>query len=108
MVAIEDATMANIGAAFKRWYGRCHAQKANMALFYFAGHGISMISQFLLPADFGNPDEPDDWENCINFSDMQVGMAKCAAQTQMFFVDACRAHSKEPTWEVTCGRLVPG
>jgi len=90
IVAIEDATMANISTAFKRWYGRCHAQKANMAVFYFAGHGISTISHFLLPADFGNPDEPDDWENCINFSDMQVGMAKCAAQTQMFFVDACR------------------
>lgn len=89
-VVIEDATMANIGAAFKRWYARCNAQKANMAMFYFAGHGISTISHFLLPADFGNPDEPDAWENCINFSDMQVGMAKCAAQAQMFFVDACR------------------
>lgn len=89
-VAIEEATMANVTAAFKRWYSRCDAQKANIAFFYFAGHGISMISQFLLPADFGNPDEPDDWENCINFTDMQVGMAKCSAQTQMFFVDACR------------------
>lgn len=89
-VAIEEATMANIDAAFKRWYARCNAKRENIAFFYFSGHGISTISQFLLPADFGNPGLPDDWDNCVDFTSMQVGMAKCAAQTQIFFVDACR------------------
>jgi hypothetical protein len=89
-VAIDEATMPNVDAAFKRWFDRCNAQKGNIAFFYFAGHGISTISQFLLPADFGNPDFLDDWKNCVDFTGMKGGMAKCAAQTQVFFVDACR------------------
>lgn len=89
-VMIEKSTMANVTNAFNQWYSRCNSDKGNIAFFYFAGHGINTVSQFLLPADFGDPARPDDWENCIDFTGLQVGMAKCAAQTQVFFVDACR------------------
>jgi hypothetical protein len=89
-VDIEEATMANIYDSFNRWYAQCNASKDKMAFFYFAGHGISTVSQFLLPADFGDPNLPNDWENCIDFTGMQTGMKKCAAQNQLFFVDACR------------------
>jgi hypothetical protein len=89
-IAVEEATMTQIDAAFNRWFERCNKDKRNIAFFYFAGHGINTISQFLLPADFGNPVFRDDWENCINFTNMRIGMARCNAQTQMFFVDACR------------------
>jgi caspase domain-containing protein len=87
---IDKATMANITTSFKDWFMRCNSGQGNIAFLYFAGHGISTIRQFLLPADFGNPDLPDDWENCIDFTGLQVGMAKCKAKTQLFFVDACR------------------
>jgi hypothetical protein len=90
-VDVEDATMANIEAAFARWYKRCDTDENNIALLYFAGHGIStMASQFLLPSDFGNPDLPDEWKNCIDGTGLQSGMAKCEANTQLFFIDACR------------------
>ena len=89
-VQVEKATMAAIQGAFKDWYQRCNEHEGNIAFFYFAGHGINTISQFLLPADFGNPDEPDDWENCIDGTGLQSGMAKCKAKTQLFFFDACR------------------
>jgi hypothetical protein len=90
-VNIEDSTMANIEAAFKRWYARCNSNEANIAFFYFAGHGISTIaSQYLLPSDFGDPEVPNDWDNCIDATGMQAGMFKCAANTQLFFFDACR------------------
>ncbi len=89
-VDVEDATMANIEEAFKRWYARCDQNTDTIAFLYFAGHGISTVSQFLLPSDFGNPDEPNEWENCIDATGLQAGMLKCAADTQLFFFDACR------------------
>jgi hypothetical protein len=93
-VDIERATMQNITDAFGRWYDRCKADHDNIAFFYFAGHGLSaVIGQFLLPGDFGNPDLPDDWANCIDFNGLQIGMRKCVAQTQLFFVDACRDYN---------------
>jgi len=90
-VPIEKATMANIRAAFKAWYARCDSSEENIAFFYFAGHGISTVSKFLLPADFGNPDLLENWDNCIDGSGLVDGMAtRCKAQTQFFFLDACR------------------
>lgn len=90
-VPIEKATMGNIEAAANRWFKRCNNLKANTALFYFAGHGIStIVGRYLLPADFGNPDFADDWKNCIDGSGLQSGMTKCKADHQYFFFDACR------------------
>lgn len=88
---IDDATMANIDDAFQRWFGRCDSDTGNIAFFYFAGHGIAtMSSQYLLPSDFGNPDRPNAWENCIDATGLQTGMRSCDADTQLFFLDACR------------------
>jgi hypothetical protein len=89
-VQVESATKQHIKDAFGRWEKRCSAQSDDIALFYFCGHGLSKTDQFLLPEDFGNPQLPNQWENCFNFSGMRVGMRKCAAQTQLFFIDACR------------------
>ncbi len=89
-IAVEDSTMENIEDALERWYKRCNSDQRNIALFYFAGHGLSTASQFLLASDFGNPDVPDDWKNCIDATGLQTGMLKSAADTQLFFLDTCR------------------
>lgn len=86
----EAATKTNIDAAFARWVNRCSARSDNVAFFYFCGHGIAKTAQYLLPEDFGDPSVPNRWKNCIDFDGMRSGMRKCAAQTQLFFVDACR------------------
>ncbi len=87
---IEAATFAKIKAAFNRWYKRCNADPANIAMFYIAGHGLELFSHLVLASDFGNPDLPDAWENCVDFTALRTGMRKCAADTQLFFVDTCR------------------
>ena len=90
-VTIEKSTMVNIDDAVAAWFRRCNANPQNIAFFYFAGHGIStVVGRYILPADFGNPDIPDDWKNCIDAAGLQVGMNKCKAQHQYFFLDACR------------------
>jgi hypothetical protein len=90
LVTIDRPVMANIQAAFNAWWKRCNDDPRNIALFYFAGHGLNTASQYLLPSDFGDPNFPDLWENCIDFTSLKVGMGANAARTQVFFVDACR------------------
>lgn len=87
---VETATYANIRSAFKRWLQRCSSHRDNIAFLYFCGHGLAREDQFILPEDFRDPAEPDPWANCINFDTTRVGMRACQAQTQIFFVDACR------------------
>tara|TARA_R110002074_G_scaffold106618_1_gene230391 strand:+ start:51969 stop:53105 length:1137 start_codon:yes stop_codon:yes gene_type:complete len=90
-INVEKADMANIRAATARWFQRCDSSGTNVAFFYFAGHGISTAKgRFLLPGDFGNPDVLNTWINCIDAGELQFGMAKCNAQHQYFFFDACR------------------
>jgi len=87
---VETATFDQIEAAFKRWTDRCSSNRDNLAFFYFCGHGLAKDDQFILPEDFKNPAFLDGWRNCINFDATRVGMRSCKAQTQIFFVDACR------------------
>ena len=61
-----------------------------ISLFSISPVMVNTVRQFLLAADFGNPANPDFWENCIDFSGMRSGMHKNAADTQLFFIDACR------------------
>jgi hypothetical protein len=89
-VDVEAATFGQIKAAFSRWVKRCSSHPENIAFFYFCGHGLQKEQQYLLPQDFADPDLLSMWENCINFDKMRTGMQSCKAQTQLFFVDACR------------------
>jgi len=89
-VDVESATFQNIEDAFNRWVKRCSSHPDNIAFFYFCGHGLHKDEQFLLPEDFGNPQFQNRWRNCINFDATRLGMRACKAQTQLFFVDACR------------------
>ena len=88
--AAHRATMVEVEAAITRWQARCHTHRDNIAWLYFCGHGLSKTSQYLLPEDFGNPALGNPWKNCIDFDGLRIGMRKCQAQTQLFFVDACR------------------
>ncbi len=77
-------------SSFAAWLKRCNSRPENAALFYFCGHGLSKVAQYLLPEDFGDPNVADIWKKCIDFNGLRIGMRKCRAQTQLFFVDACR------------------
>jgi len=88
-VPATSATMANIETAFSLWKRRCGTDAGNIAWFYFCGHGVSKDAQYLLPENYGDPGVFQ-WRNSIDFDGLRVGMRSCAAQTQLFFVDACR------------------
>lgn len=105
--ATDAATMAQIKRSFKAWTDRAGSHRDNIAVFYFCGHGVLKVNHFLLPSDFGDPTEQEAWENCIDFDGMRVGMRACAAQTQLFFVDACRETPPDLLTEIPKGhRLI--
>lgn len=87
--SVARATMQNIKDAFGRWYQRCDLFEANVALFYFCGHGLEPRELILLPEDFGsNP--LDIWDTAVDMTRTYYGMAECKARTQCYFIDACR------------------
>ena len=89
---VDAASMQNIKTAFTSWYGRSNANKDNVAIFYYSGHGMESEIMVLLPEDFGaSPLNP--WDNAIDFTATWYGMAECAAKTQCYFLDACREKS---------------
>jgi hypothetical protein len=90
--AIEAPTLVNVQKAYDRWRERCSRVPENIALLYFAGHGIctGSQSQFLLLDDFADVKTSNLWANCIDFFCMRDGLKGCKASTQLYFVDACR------------------
>lgn len=88
---VQRATLDNVKKAVREWKAAGHSNPDNLLLFYFVGHGIaSGTQQSLLLEDFGETDDAP-LETAIDFRKMHVGMSRCAARQQIYFIDACRA-----------------
>jgi hypothetical protein len=85
----EPATIANLRAAYGAWRARCDRNHDNVAMFYFCGHGVEKIEQYLLAEDFGDdPNNP--WLGSFAFDSTRLAFHACRAATQCFYIDACR------------------
>jgi hypothetical protein len=95
------ATRENVRQAALAWREDCNGHRDNIALFYFAGHGVqrSRSDAVLLMRDFahggGNP-----LYNAVDVNNLFEGMAPTAgrpemARTQLWFIDACRGFPAE-------------
>jgi hypothetical protein len=90
-VQLDGATYANVKAAFNRWRDRIWDDPDDVGFLYFSGHGFrGGGSVALLLEDFGE-DRKDPFENAFDFHTTRLGLAKCAAKRQHFFVDACQS-----------------
>jgi hypothetical protein len=88
-VNVRPANISNIRQAFSDWLDRCDEATDNVAIFYFCGHGVEKADHYLLAEDFGaNSNDP--WLGSFAFNQTREAFHKCKAQTQCFFVDACR------------------
>jgi hypothetical protein len=87
------ATMPKVQEAIAAWQARGNNNPDHLLLFFFCGHGISLLPDLaLLIEDFGqNPLAPLD--GAIDFRRFRQGMDECAAREQCYFVDACRVGS---------------
>lgn len=91
---IEFASKEALVAAIRAWRIRCDDDPGNLALFFFCGHGVGRgFDLALLARDFGSqPEQP--FAHSIWFEGMKEAMRSCAATRQLYFVDACRVHSR--------------
>jgi hypothetical protein len=89
---VADLRAAKIAA--ERWAARCQANRDNMAVFYFCGHGISQGEQAaLMLCDFGHPDRA--FDGAIDVNVLLGAMKNCSAVKQLFFFDCCRTAADE-------------
>lgn len=90
VVTVETATSSNLKKAFTRWRDLVDVRPDDVALFFFSGHGLKRDSQILLLEDFGS-DAKTPFDGAFNFDETWVGMARCEARRQYYFVDACQS-----------------
>ncbi|MER9771244.1 caspase family protein [Mesorhizobium sp. M0220] len=88
-VALADS--ANVRLAITEFFKRGDENADNLLIFYFCGHGIAAgTDTALLLSDYGaNP--LNALERAIDFRRLRIGMGRCKASEQCFFIDACRA-----------------
>lgn len=90
-IELEQATLANVKAAFNRWRDRIWDDPNAVGFFYFSGHGfLAGGSVALLLEDFGE-DARNPFEHAFDFETTRLGLAQCQAKRQYFFVDACQS-----------------
>lgn len=90
-VAIETASMQNVAAAVARWFVLCDQSFDNHGIFYFCGHGLQKgVSKYLLTDGFDAPGNLSIAGDAIDFSNFALGMERCKARKQTYFIDACR------------------
>lgn len=84
-------TFANVEQAIRDWKARGDTNPEHLMLFYFCGHGIANEPDLaLIMEDFGSdPDSALDY--ALDFRRFRLGMERCKARQQVFFIDACRA-----------------
>jgi len=106
-IDVERAGIANIKAAFARWYQRAGAVEDNLALFLFTGHGVEKGTWHGLLTDGFDAGKPDPFEDMIDFDEFALGMDQCLARQQCFFIDACRNTPPELLARVGANRGAP-
>lgn len=88
---VAEATSKNVEDAVKAFFKRGDQDAGNQLIFYFCGHGIGQgTDTALLLSDYGH-DEFNALRGAIDFRLLRLGMNRCKAANQIFFVDACRS-----------------
>lgn len=87
------ATRAAVEQELIGFRAACDAHRDNVAIVYAAGHGVQMTKHgsVLLLEDFAGPGQLSRLQGAIDMAGVHAGMNHPAtAQTQFWFVDACR------------------
>ncbi|WP_405889849.1 caspase family protein [Streptomyces sp. NBC_00133] len=79
-----------VTAAVRQWKRRCDTHEGNVALFFFAGHGLEYGSSYLLMEDYGADSEEAPLDAALDLTYLVKAMRQCQARHQYFLVDACR------------------
>lgn len=87
---LPNPTYATFSAAAQAWFTRGNTDEQNRLVFLFCGHGYGNgFETSLLMSDFDFRRD-DKWDCALDLAQFIEGMAKCAAEEQVFLIDACR------------------
>ncbi len=93
-VSPPQAILANVKAAAAQWADRVGANKDNLAVFYFCGHGASLGQQAaLMLDDFGKPGE--EFDGAIDLDVLRGTMRNSPAIQQVYLLDCCRTDADD-------------
>ena len=89
-----EATRLNVETELRAFYSDCAQHRESIAVVYIAGHGVQLNSKHgavVLLHDCGSPDHLNLLEGAIDVAGVHAGFDHPnTAQTQFWFVDACR------------------
>lgn len=93
-VNVPTADAEHVDDALSDWFERANSHPDNLAVFFFSGHGLtSGADMALILSDYGckqiNP-----LKGAIDLKGVQLAMDTCKASNVVWFIDACRKHSK--------------
>jgi hypothetical protein len=89
---VEPATLAEVKRVCQeKWFKDVTASAHNVAIFYFAGHGLWYDEPYLLTEDFNPANAADPWGGSFSMEATHNGMARCNAGYQAFFIEACQS-----------------
>ena len=90
-LVLTDATLRQIDDAVDRFVQQL--RPGDVALFYYAGHGIQLEGEnYLVPIDFRGRDEADAKYESYSISRIQDRMHAAGASLKILILDACRTN----------------
>jgi hypothetical protein len=96
--AVRSATRDEVAEAVDAWFADCATNRDHVAILYASGHGIQISKDeggIVLLEDFARRPTAK-LEHTLNVQRVRAGMAgEQMAQTQLYFVDACRVRPGE-------------
>jgi hypothetical protein len=91
---VERATSHTASAAIKEWKECGDSNSGNLLVFYFCGHGITEGTDTALLLDDFGADPQNSLDGALDLRRLYLGLQRCRATEQCFFIDACRSSSR--------------
>lgn len=105
-------TLESFTRAAREWRADARSHDQNLTIFYFGGHGLQVTKDnvMMLMADFAAPGETQ-FHAAVPLRNILFGMAPSAqaplvAQTQFYFIDACRSRPELGNLQLPSGTAI--
>jgi hypothetical protein len=103
---VDSATMQIVNSAAIEWFKRANNNPGNIALFYFCGYALFRgDEQILMLSDLNLSPAEGPSRGFFDFSQFLNSMRSCAAERQIYFVDASVVHF--PDWTGMAPQILP-
>ena len=107
VLLIKNNDLRNLNANLTNWYNSIRSN--DMAVFYFAGHGLEVGGQnYLLPVDAVINSETDVQYNTVNVNQVLDNMEEKGVRMKLLILDACRENPFTRGWTRTRGSNAQG